>query len=156
MLITGMVLLVIAIALFAIGFTGAAKVIGTPSSSPKTISLSPGDEILIGSVEAGTALGMVYNDSLNKPLGVNYTSPGYLSTTQVDGLYVVTYAPLSGVGDLYLVNNYTTTVSVTYRVISISASSGLITSGVMIFLSIVIGIVGLILTILGAVLKPRH
>lgn len=94
-----------------------------------------------------------YTDSINKPpLEIYVTAPpGQWSQKYVNGYYVVAYAVLSGKGNLYLINNYSIPVTVTYYIIS-----GLRTGGVFELMGIVIGIIGVILAILGAVLKPKR
>ena len=54
-------------------------------------------------------------------------------------MYAVAYTVLSGTGTLYLVNNYSTPITVKY--------------GLVVLMAIILGV---ILTILGAVLKPKR
>ncbi len=100
---------------------------------------------------------MSYMDSINKSLDFYVTAPPNASQRYiifqryVYGLYVVTCSPIgNGTGTLYLVNNYTVPVTITYYIYH-----GLASVGLFLLMSIVIGIIGVVLAILGAVLKPR-
>ncbi len=67
----------------------------------------------------------------------------------------VAYTVVSGEGVLYLVNNYSTPVSVQYSIVPVPITSSLIIGELMGMASMVLGIIGVILVILGAVLKPK-
>ena len=60
-------------------------------------------------------------------------------------MYAAACAVLNGAGTLYLVNNYSIPITVKYGLVSLTTAS-LITSG----------LIGIILAILGAVLKPKQ
>lgn len=148
MLITGAVLIVIAVLVFAIG---VYMVLTQAKITVTTATLPPGGNITLGTANPDRILTVSYMDSINKPLEIYVTAPGQWSQKYVNGYYVVAYAVLSGKGNLYLINNYSIPVTVTYYIIS-----GLRTGGAFELMGIVIGIIGVILAILGAVLRPRR
>lgn len=150
-MITGLVLIVLAVVLFMIGAYVISKSFRPVSA---TVELSPGENVTIGAASPGKALTTYYMDSINKSLEVNTTEPGLIENLYTSGRYVVIYTITNGTGTLYLVNNYTVPVTVEYNVVSLSIYSS-IASGFLVIISIIIGIIGVILAILGAVLKPK-
>ncbi len=91
---------------------------------------------------------------MNKPLEVNITEPGLVEHLYASGHYVVIYTPTTGSGTLYLINNYSIPITVTYNVVGLPIYSSMV-SGFLVLISIIIGIIGIILAILGAVLRPK-
>ncbi len=153
-MMAGVVLIVVAIVIFVFGMYILARQVRL---TVMTVTLSPGEEIAVGVVSPGKVFTMSYMDSINKSLEFYVTAPPnapqryIIFQRYVYGLYVVTCSLIgNGTGTLYLVNNYTVPVTITYYIYH-----GLVSVGSFLLMSIVIGIIGVVLAILGAVLKPR-
>ena len=150
-MIAGVVLIIIA----AVAFFAATYMLSSMVSHMRTITLNPGDKVMVGTVSSGGLLIVVYTDSIGKPLETYTTVPGVLKSSTYSGMYVAAYTVLSGIGTLYLMNNYSTPITVKYGLLSSTAAS-LITSGLVVLMAIILGVIGIILVILGAILKPKQ
>ncbi|MFB6470204.1 MAG: hypothetical protein TU36_003070 [Vulcanisaeta sp. AZ3] len=158
LLIVGIVLIVLAVVIFFLGiylstsFTQSVTSLVTKARSEAT--LTPDSSIHISNVSSGETLMIIYNDTLEKPLETVTTAPGGLKIAFIYGQYMVAYVPVSSVGSLSLVNNYSEPVTVyyTYSVASFSSLAPLLFSMAIVF---VMGIAGIILAVLGAVLKSK-
>ena len=151
MLIAGVVLIVIA----AMAFFAAAYTLSGMVSHMRTITLGPGGRVMVGTVSSGGLLVVVYTDSIGKPLETYTTVLGILKSSTYSGMYAVAYTVLSGTGTLYLMNNYSTPITVKYGLVS-STIASLIISDLVVLMAIILGVIGIILVILGAVLKPKR
>ncbi len=167
-MIAGIALIVVAVVLFIIGTYIIGK---TFKPSTIAVTLSPGENVTIGVASPGKVLTVYYSSSINKPLKIStnksniYYSEflnaplkvynnesGFIVTTYRDGYYVIVFTMLNGTGALYLVNNYSMPITIKYSIANLMISSSIL-GGVLFLLSIVIGIVGVVLIILGLVLK---
>ena len=147
----GVALIAVAIAFFIIGAYITAK---TFKPLITTATLNPGENITIGIASPGRALTIYYSSSINKPLKIYSNESGFMITTYRNGYYAIVFTILNGTSVLYLINNYSIPVAIKYSIANLAISST-IAGGVLVLLSIVIGIVGIILIILGLILKPR-
>ncbi|ADN50850.1 hypothetical protein [Vulcanisaeta distributa] len=158
LLITGGVLIVLGIAIFFIGIylsSGIASDVEALVTGVRNETLvSPNSSITITVPENGIAVMIIYNDTLGKPLQVVTSVPGRLASRGVDGQYVIVYVPETSPGMLSIVNNYSENVMVyyTYGTINADTLAPFIQSSIV---SIGLVIVGVILLILGAVLKGK-
>lgn len=156
LLIMGITLIVLAVVVFFVGIylsSGLTTSVTSLVTSPRNeTTLKPGSSINVGTASADETLIVMYNDTLDQPLQVSTTSPGALTVETIEGQYVIIYAPETGAGSLYLVNNYSqyATVYYSYGVINVSSALPLFVSLVA---SIGIGLAGVVLAILGAVLR---
>ena len=169
-LVAGLVLIVLALLIFIVGAYGIGK-----SFRPITanVTLNPGESIRIGAATPGSTLVLYYIDSLGKPLeayinvnGVNLTATanglvsistnetGLVASLRRSGYYIVVFAPSNTTGSIYLMNNYSTPITVNYGVVSLNTYSAILT-GLLVILSILLGIVGLVLVVLGVVMGHR-
>ncbi len=116
--------------------------------------VSPNSSITITVPENGVAVMIIYNDTLGKPLQVVASVPGRLASRGVDGQYVIVYVPETSPGMLSIVNNYSENVMVyyTYGTINVGTLVPFVLSSIV---SIGLVIVGVILLILGAVLRGK-
>ncbi len=152
-MIAGVVLIVLAVVMYVVGTYVVSRLV---MPTMMTVTLSPGGNVTVGTASPGEVLTVVYTDSINQPPLETFTSmPGVLKTMYTSGHYVVAYTVLSGTGTLYLVNNYSIPVTVKYSIVGVSITSSLLIGGMLILFALVIGIIGVVLAILGAVLKPR-
>ena len=157
LLIIGGVLIVLGIAIFFIGIYLSSSITSSVASLVTGVRnesmITPGSSIVVSIPNTSVAVMVIYNDTLGKPLQV-VSSPGQLETKGIEGQYVVIYIPETGPGELSLVNNYSENVVVyyTYGTINVGSLLPLVLSTLV---SIGLVIVGVILLILGAVLRGR-
>ncbi|ADY01548.1 hypothetical protein VMUT_1343 [Vulcanisaeta moutnovskia 768-28] len=152
LLIVGVILIIVAIVIFVVSTYVVARQV---KPATMAVTLSPGDNVTVGTASLGKVLTVVYTDSINQPLETYITVPGILKTIYSNGQYVVAYTVTTGTGTLYLVNNYSVPVTIKYSIIGVSVTSSIIIAGALAFVAIIIGVVGVILAILGAVLRSR-
>ncbi|WP_054842824.1 hypothetical protein [Vulcanisaeta distributa] len=159
LLITGGALIVLGIAIFFIGIylssgiTSGVEALVTGGVRNETL-VPPNSSITIAVPENGAAIMIIYNDTLGKPLQVVTSGPGQLETENVEGQYVVVYVPETSPGTLSMVNNYSESVMVyyTYGTINVNTLMPFVLSSIV---SIGLVIAGVVLLILGAVLKSK-
>ncbi|MGC8542952.1 MAG: hypothetical protein ACP5NQ_03335 [Vulcanisaeta sp.] len=160
LLIAGAVLIVLAIVIFFIGVYLSSGVTSNLASIVAGIRneavMKPGSSISIGNASSGVAIVVIYNDTLRKPLNiVTTTNTGLImNNIPVDEQYMVVYSPPTGSGALYLVNNYSEGLTIYYTYGTINIAS-LMPLAVSTFLGLGAGIVGVVLLILGVVLRGR-
>ncbi|MGC8606524.1 MAG: hypothetical protein ACP5GZ_00070 [Vulcanisaeta sp.] len=158
LLITGAVIIILGVVIFFIGIYLSSGITSGIASLVTGIHnetmISPGSSIVVNTNETGAAVTVVYNDTLGKPLQVITSGPGQLEVESVEGQYVVIYVPEASPSTLSLVNNYSENAMVyyTYGAININTLMPLALSTI---ISIGLIIVGIILLILGAVLKSK-
>ncbi len=158
-MITGGALIVLGIAIFFIGIylssgiTSGVEALVTGGVRNETL-VPPNSSITIAVPENGAAIMIIYNDTLGKPLQVVTSGPGQLETENVEGQYVVVYVPETSPGTLSMVNNYSESVMVyyTYGTINVNTLMPFVLSSIV---SIGLVIAGVVLLILGAVLKSK-
>mgnify|MGYP001770773457 FL=1 len=149
LLIIGAVLLVVAVILGI--FTG--MLIASSTRYWKfSVTLQPGERIKVGTISSSQSLTVFYVDSINESLQPYVTAGSYYAISRA-GHFAVTYNPHSGIGTLYLINNYSEPVSI----VALVAVTTIFTTETDLLMAITIlaGLAGIILIILGAVLKPR-
>ena len=149
LLIIGAVLLVVAVILFLI----YTLMMSSGEYGSLSATLQPGERVEIGTITSSEVLTVSYMDSINKPLQPYVTAGNYYESSKAGG-YVVMYILQSGEGTLYLVNNYTEPVSIT-ALVKVSPSPYSTESEAMGGVIFLAGLAGIVLLILGAVLKPR-
>lgn len=160
LLFTGVALVIISIVIFLVGGFFVSKPLLSSISnltSFREVVLGPGESLTVANVTENQVLMVIYNDSLGLPLMVNESAPGILRIEAANGMNVLVYSPSAGSGILKIINNYTTPLSVKYgfTISQVSSLIGLATAAIAIFAAIIVFVVGFILTILGAVLKPK-
>ena len=157
-MIVGGVLIVLGIAVFFIGIYLSSSITSSVASLVTGVRnesmVAPGSSIVVSVPKAGAVVMVIYNDTLGRPLQVVVSSPGQLETKGIEGQYVVIYIPETGPGELSLVNNYSENVVVYYTYGTINVGS-LFPLALSTLVSIGLVIVGIILLILGAVLRGR-
>lgn len=158
LVIIGGILLIVAIALGAIGFTRITSPLAGfmskyQESAKQTITIPPSKSIEISNISSTQITLIIYNTTIGA-LKVMYEFNGANNTaTQASSnrMFVAMIQP--GSSAVFLVNNYTTPISVSY--VAFPVTSTLITGGVMIFAAIILGIVGIIVLIVGGVFWAR-
>ena len=151
LLIIGAVLLVVAVILFLI----YALIMSSSEYAPFSVTLQPGERVEIGTFTSSEMITVSYTDSINEPLEPYITS-GYRLYNVINRAneFIVTYIPQGGVSTLYLVNNYTEPVSIT-GLVEVSPSPFSTEPEAMDAAILLAGLAGIVLLILGAVLKPK-
>ncbi|MCG2864535.1 MAG: hypothetical protein RXN89_02100 [Vulcanisaeta sp.] len=158
LLIIGVSLIVLAAVIFFVGTylsSGiTSRVESLVTEAPHITTVGPGISIPITNVSGYTAIMVIYNDSLGRPLQVITPGPGALETNVVYGKYVIIYAPEVSSGELRLMNNYSEVVTVyyTYGTVNVSSLAPLALS---VLIALGLGIAGVVLLILGALMKGR-
>jgi len=162
-LIIGLALLIIGVILVVVSFYYIPReVIPLISSVNKTllgepVSLGPGDAIRINVTitRAPSLIILIYNDSMDRPLSSINTAT---QSASVSGMYILSFiTETNSTIMLGLVNNYTTPTIVKYGYSVIPANSleGATPFIFMLFIGGAIFIIGLIIAIIGALIKPR-
>ena len=149
LLIIGAVLLVVAVILFLI----YTLMMSSGEYGSLSATLQPGERVEIGTITSSEQIAVFYTDSINEPLEPYVTSGNYNVFNRANEFFVM-YTPPSGAGTLYLVNNYTEPVSIT-ALVEVSLSPFSTESEAMAGVIFLAGLAGIVLLILGAVLKPR-
>ena len=149
LLIIGAVLLVVAVILFLV----YSLMMSSGEYESFSATLQPGERVKVGTITSSEALTVFYTDSINEPLQP-YVTAGNYSTISKAGRFAVMYILQSGIGTLYLVNNYTEPVSIT-ALVEVSLSPYSTESMLMASAIFLAGLAGIVLLILGAVLKPK-
>jgi len=124
------------------------------TETPHMATVGPGSSIPITNVSGHTVVIVVYNDSLGRPLQVIIPGPGTLETKVVYGKYVFIYTPEVSSGELRLMNNYSEVVTVYYTYVTVNVSS-LAPLALSVLIALGLGIAGIVLLILGALMRGR-
>ncbi|MCY0860110.1 MAG: hypothetical protein OWQ54_06725 [Sulfolobaceae archaeon] len=153
LIIIGIVLIVIAIALFVAGTINASSIFKSIApqitSLPRpSITVQPNKALQLMNISPTHINIVIYNSTHGKLL-VLYTSNSVNQTAIQEtshGLYIAIVMPSTAA---YILNNSTQPVLVSYAVIPFTSS--LLTTAVMEILAIIVGIIGVILLIVGLV-----
>ena len=162
-LIIVLALLLVGIVLVAISFYYIPRELSPLISSVnktllgEPVPLKPGSAIKINVTitRAPSLIMLIYNDSMNRPLSSINTAT---QSASVSGMYILSFiAETNSTIMLGLVNNYTTPTIVKYGYSVIPANSleGATPFIFMLFIGGAVFIIGLIIAIIGALIKPR-
>ncbi|GGP21658.1 hypothetical protein GCM10007981_14360 [Thermocladium modestius] len=164
LLIAGLVILVIGVALVGIAFYYIPRTLGPLLNSVNKTMLGPPASLGVGGsinisetiTKAPALVILLYNDSIGKPLSVIGTPS---QSESVSGMYILSFvSDTNSTLTMGLVNNYSSPVVVRYGYSEIPASSlaGATPFILMLFIGGGVFIVGLIVAVIGALMKPRQ
>lgn len=162
-MIAGLIILVIGVALVGIAFYYIPRTLGpllssvnkTMLGSPSSLGIGESINISKTITKAPALVILLYNDSIGKPLSV-IGAPS--QSESVSGMYILSFvANTNSTLTIGLVNNYSSPVVVRYGYSEIPASSlsGATPFVFMLFIGGGVFIVGLIVAVIGALMKPR-
>lgn len=118
----------------------------------ESANLSENQTVLVTSVPSGDIFAMVYNDSLSMPLAFNLNG---ISTLRADNSYAGEfYNTGNATVQVYLMNNYTTPVSIYYSSLA-RPVSGIVDALVLDVIGIVLLIGGGVTAVIGLLMKRR-
>jgi len=156
LLITGAALIIAAVAVFLLGIYLSTDIVRNITliitEVPYSAELRPEASIPITNVSEGVAVLVIYNDTLGRPLQVVTPGSGMFVEQLVNDKYAILYVPEVSSGTLWLRNNYSVDVMVyyTYGAVNIGSLTPLALSTLV---TLGLGIAGVVLLILGALLR---
>jgi len=153
--LAGIVMIVIGIILFEVGPT-VFKFPNVNALFPlkETAKLDPTENVTLGNALPGNGFMIIYNDSMGRPLSVGATG-GTLQLQQVNGTFAAECVNTgSSSATVYLINNQTAPVSVSYSSANFSVTGILYSIGLVIG-GVLIAIIGFIVMVVGLLLKAK-
>ena len=156
-MIAGLVILVIGVGMFFGGPYVFKSNVNLNQLLPlkNSTSLAPGSSIMLGTVPSGKILAAVYNDSSSVPINIS-AAAGSISYENENGTFIVEYYnDVNSNQNVYALNNYTSTLAVSYSALTFSAS-GILDSILMVLVGGAMMFIGGIIAVIGLILKPKR